>query len=42
MVQTVDWLRINYLKIDEKDAKEAEKKGVPLIEHLIKQNKNDK
>jgi hypothetical protein len=42
MVQTVDWLRINYLKVDEKEAKEAEKKGVPLIEHLIKQNRNDK
>lgn len=42
MVQTVDWLRINYLKMDENEAKEAEKKGIPLIEHLIRNSKNEK
>lgn len=40
LVQTVDWLRINYLKMDESEAKEAEKKGIPLIEQLIKEKKD--
>ena len=42
MIQTVDWLRINYLKMDESEAKEAEKKGIPLIEQLINENKKPK
>jgi ribosomal protein S2 len=36
MVQTVDWIRVNYLKMDEEQAKEAEKKGIPLIEQLAR------
>ena len=42
MVESTTWLRVNYLKMDEQEAKEAEKKGIPLIEHLIKSNKNEK
>jgi len=42
MVESTTWLRVNYLKMDEQEAKEAEKKGIPLIEHLIKLNKNEK
>jgi ribosomal protein S2 len=42
MVESTNWLRVNYLKMDEQEAKEAEKKGIPLIEHLIKLNKNEK
>ena len=42
MVESTAWLRVNYLKMDEQEAKEAEKKGIPLIEHLIKSNKNEK
>lgn len=40
MVESVNWLRVNYLKMDEVEAKEAEKKGVPLIEQLINETKN--
>jgi hypothetical protein len=40
MVDSVNWLRVNYLKMDEAEAKEAEKKGVPLIEQLINENKS--
>lgn len=40
MVESVNWLRVNYLKMDELEAKEAEKKGVPLIEQLINETKN--
>lgn len=39
MVESANWLRNNYLKISEEDAKEIEKKGVPLIEQLAKQKK---
>lgn len=42
MVESVNWLRVNYLKMDELEAKEAEKKGVPLIEQLINENKSKK
>jgi len=42
MVESTTWLRVNYLKMDEQEAKDAEKKGIPLIEHLIKSNKNEK
>jgi len=42
MVDSVNWLRVNYLKMDEMEAKEAEKKGVPLIEQLINENKKPK
>jgi hypothetical protein len=42
MVDSVNWLRVNYLKMDETEAKEAEKKGVPLIEQLINENKKPK
>ena len=42
MVESTTWLRVNYLKMDEQEAKDAEKKGIPLIEHLIKLNKNEK
>ena len=35
MVESADWLRVNYLKMSETEAKEAEKSGVPLIEQLI-------
>jgi len=42
LVQTVDWLRINYLKMDEEEAKEAEKKGIPLVEQLAKKFKDAK
>jgi hypothetical protein len=42
MVESTNWLRLNYLKMDEGEAKEAEKKGVPLIESLIKSRLNDK
>jgi hypothetical protein len=36
MVESADWLRVNYLKMSEPEAKEAEKSGVPLIEKIIK------
>lgn len=39
MVESANWLRNNYLKMSEDEAKEAEKKGVPLIEQLAKQAK---
>jgi len=42
MVDSVNWLRVNYLKMDEAEAKEAEKKGIPLIEQLINENKRSK
>jgi len=42
MVDSVNWLRVNYLKMDETEAKEAEKKGVPLIEQLINENKKSR
>ena len=35
MVESADWLRVNYLKMTEPEAKQAEKVGVPLIEKLI-------
>ena len=37
-IEASNWLRINYLKMDENEAKEAEKKGVPIIETLAKKN----
>lgn len=42
MVESVTWLRVNYLKMDEEEAKDAGKKGVPLIEQLINENKSKK
>lgn len=39
MVESANWLRNNYMKMSEEEAKEAEKKGIPLIEQLAKQNK---
>jgi len=39
MVDSASWLRNNYMKMSEEEAKEAEKKGIPLIEQLAKQNK---
>ena len=42
MVDSVNWLRVNYLKMDEEEAKEAEKKGVQLIEQLINENRKPK
>jgi hypothetical protein len=39
MVDSASWLRNNYMKMTEEEAKEAEKKGIPLIEQLAKQNK---
>jgi len=39
MVESANWLRNNYMKMTEEEAKEAEKKGIPLIEQLAKQNK---
>lgn len=39
MVESANWLRNNYLKMSEEEAKEAEKKGIPLIEQLAKSNK---
>lgn len=39
MVESANWLRNNYMKMSEDEAKEAEKKGIPLIEQLAKQNK---
>jgi len=39
---TVNWLRINYLKMDEDEAKQVEKKGIPLLEQLVKNTKDDK
>jgi len=42
MVESVNWLRVNYLKMDESETKEAEKKGIPLIEQLINENKKSR
>lgn len=39
MVESASWLRNNYMKMSDEEAKEAEKKGIPLIEQLAKQNK---
>lgn len=39
MVESANWLRNNYMKMSEEEAKEAEKKGIPLIEQLAKLNK---
>lgn len=39
MVDSAIWLRNNHLKMSEEEAKEAEKKGVPLIEQLVKDRK---
>lgn len=39
MVESANWLRNNFLKMTEEEAKEAEKKGVPLIEQLAKLEK---
>jgi hypothetical protein len=41
MVESANWLRNNYLKMSEDDAKDAEKKGIPLIEQLAKENKHE-
>ena len=40
-VEATNWLRINFLKMDEDDAKDAEKKGVPMIENLAAKNKQN-
>lgn len=39
MVESANWLRNNYLKMSEEESKDAEKKGIPLIEQLAKANK---
>ena len=39
MVESANWLRNNFLKMTEEEAKEAEKKGIPLIEQLAKLEK---
>ncbi len=39
MVESANWLRNNYLKMTDDEAKDAEKKGVPLIEQLAKENR---
>jgi len=39
MVESAAWLRNNYMKMSEEEAREAEKKGIPLIELLAKGNK---
>ena len=39
-IEAANWLRINYLKMDEKEVGEAEKKGVPLIEQMAKKMKS--
>lgn len=39
MVESASWLRNNYMKMSDEEAKEAEKKGIPLIEQLARQNK---
>jgi hypothetical protein len=39
MVESAAWLRNNYMKMSEEEAREAEKKGIPLIELLAKTNK---
>jgi hypothetical protein len=41
-VEATNWLRINYLKMDEKEAAEAETKGVPLVEIMARENKKGK
>jgi len=39
MVESANWLRSNYLKMTEEESKDAEKKGIPLIEQLAKENR---
>jgi len=39
-VEATNWLRINYLKVDEKEAGEAEKKGIPIIELMVAKGKS--
>lgn len=39
MVESANWLRNNYLKMTEDESKDAEKKGIPLIEQLAKENR---
>jgi hypothetical protein len=39
MVESANWLRNNFLKMTEEEAREAEKKGIPLIEQLAKLDK---
>lgn len=39
MVDSTNWLRNNFLKMTEEESKEAEKKGIPLIEQLAKLDK---
>jgi hypothetical protein len=41
-VEATNWLRINYLKMDEKEAGEAEKKGIPIIELMARKDKKEK
>lgn len=42
MVESADWLRVNYLKMTEPEAKQAEKAGVPLLEKLISDAAKDR
>jgi uncharacterized radical SAM superfamily protein len=39
MVDSASWLRNNHLKMSEEEARDAEKKGIPLIEQLAKLQK---